>query len=126
MISLYQGQLNIIAPDTVVTLDAGLELEYNRVTGLLTVRNMERQQPDWMREIINFDRAQVMDIFRSLEKIYGVTIDITGFRLTEDEIELKFEEGLSLDEVMFFMSSITGTFDYIISGDVVYVNNKQE
>lgn len=122
VISLYEGILDVKSSDLSLRLEAGKELVYNKISSEVTVNNISRTKPDWARNIINFDRATIRDVFKSLECIYNIKIECKDALMMDDLITLKFEKNVNIDEVMFFMSKISGKFDYKITANNVIIN----
>ncbi len=123
IVSLYEGGLLVENTDTLIALAAGHELVYHTVRSDFQVYAITRTKPDWLRDIVDFEDTRIGDILEAVEKIYGYRIDYGDFDQTDTKITFRFEGAYAgLEEVLFFMSSLSGNFTYTIEGDTVFLS----
>lgn len=120
VVSLYEGRLRVDTPSELYVLDQGQELRYNAFTGEVTVKEMSRTKPEWMRNIIDFDQVPASEALNAIGRIYGYTMHISDPKLAGDIVTLKFEGEISFDDVLSLMAEMSG-FNYRIRDKDVYI-----
>ncbi len=122
-VALYEGLVRIDLPEGSHLLSTGHELRYNKLDGTVSVSEMSRTKPDWMRNIIDFSLQPASDVLNSIGRIYGYNMHMTEVsrdKLAKNIVTLKFEGEIEFREVLSIMSYMSG-FTYSINDKEVYI-----
>jgi transmembrane sensor len=101
-VAVTEGRVEVFLPlvDNPVVLWKGHTALFEKTSGALTVR--ESTDPNllaWITQKINFNEAPLTKVAETLERVYGVNIQLSDSSLNEEKLTARFSEN-SLDFVL--------------------------
>ncbi len=126
-VDLYHGLVRIETARESITLNPGHSFAYDRRTGEATVKRTEIDRLEYTdMPGMEFDGADLQEVFDVLQQKYGVVICVEG-SLYDDSagVCVDLSQAQSIDRVMNILSNITGKFDYTISDTTIIVKPRR-
>lgn len=124
-VTLYEGAVRVENNQVEYTLSPGHELVYNAGTQKTRIDEIplqqEANQPAWISAALNFEGRSLSDIFRSVERYYGVRIEYDSTMMSSGNYSFRLLGGESLEMVLTVLQQMSGTFDYRIEQDRVLI-----
>ena len=121
VVTLDEGSVEVGVADRKVLLEPGKQAVYDHATHAIVVEDAP-DRLSWHLATLDFDYSTLKDIFRSLEVIYGVTIDSRNPIREDEYFSVQFVEDESLLEVLSVLQIMTDRFTYRMEGKRVIIN----
>ncbi|MDR0961325.1 MAG: FecR family protein [Mediterranea sp.] len=118
---LYEGGVDIHRDAKTYTLKPGQQLIYDKTKSQVNVKEIIVGSAKEVSDIISFEQKPLSDAFQWIESYYGVKIEVDDgdatANLTEEIVSVNFENNISLDDALLYLSIISKGFGYNIVKD---------
>ena len=127
--TLLQGKVKVeTGVDTIdYILAPGEQVVYNRKTAqsMLLAANVS-DVTAWQRGEIVFRGCTSNEIFRELERRYGVTFRCNPGIFNEDKYNFSFKKDASFKQILEVLQIVMGGFDYQLCDDICYIKSRKK
>ena len=75
----------------------------------------------WKDDQICFNKSGIYDIARTLEREFGIEVNVTSGKYNEVAVTAKFMNDDSLEDFLFVLENIVPDFKYRLEGSYLYI-----
>ena len=132
VVTLTEGSLQVQSfGGGAVVLQPGEQLIFDHLTGTCSVHQLDTFDLTlaniWTEERLAFRQSTLKQIIRSIDAYYlGVTVDFSGLTNVDklnEYFSIRFSIGESLETTLYILRELTGSFNFRIEGQRVYIYN---
>lgn len=119
-VTLTKGKVEVSAGNQVHIMDKPAKLVFDHVTGEISLHPpITGQSGDWRG--LNFEYAPLSEVFAAMEQRFNIRIEFPAEFFDSEMVTIKLRGHEMLDEVLGYLSDITGRFIYRTHSDRVTI-----
>lgn len=124
-VALYSGEVGVLLNNNLTKLNPDYILTYEHDLEMISIEKMLAKEKDWRyRSALNFDNVEVSQVLETVANYYRMNLEMRGnIRLT-DRVTIRFEGNEDIEDVMFLLENLAGSFVSEVEGEKIIIYNK--
>ena len=119
---LNRGRVEVMIGENSYMMEPSDELIYNIPNASVSLNRIAAgHSNDWRQSTLTFDHIPLDDVFSTIEKRYNIPVRRNPSQISDKTILMKLKGYESLEEVLSYLQTITGSFNYEITQDEVII-----
>lgn len=131
IVTLTEGKVNIKTKNhDIFSLRPSQQLKYYHLTGKTEVVNLDVPSVEntiiWKNERLQFKEVSLQEMIAGVETYFNVVADCSALSMIDNRsFTIRFSPNESLSSTMRILRELTGSFDYEIGEQKIYIKDKQ-